>query len=284
MTFRPLAFLLLFFSHWHGLRGEDAAEGDWRHRERHRFPAAEARQGVAVDAEHFYAITNRAIGKYRKDTGDRVAGWKDAADGRFRHLNAGVVFEGKLYCAHSNFPAMPEESSVEIWDTATMRHLTSHVFPKPPGSLTWVDRRDGIWFACFAHYKATSDPALSRVTSFDERWNSLATWTFPASVIARFGGHSSSGGSFGPGGHLYVSGHDATELYLLDLPDEGGGMIHRGTIAVSAAGQAFAWDRSAGSEGILYAIQRKTREVIVSSIEKRPRDSQASGVSPEAAE
>jgi hypothetical protein len=42
-----------------------------------RFKADEAHQGVAVDAEHFYAITNAAIGKYRKDTGERVGGWKD---------------------------------------------------------------------------------------------------------------------------------------------------------------------------------------------------------------
>ena len=42
---------------------------------RKRFKADEAHQGVAVDAEHFYAITNAAIGKYRKDTGERVGGW-----------------------------------------------------------------------------------------------------------------------------------------------------------------------------------------------------------------
>ncbi|MCB1078466.1 MAG: hypothetical protein KDM64_11630, partial [Verrucomicrobiae bacterium] len=31
---------------------------DWHHAEWRRFPAAEANQGVAVDAECFYAITN----------------------------------------------------------------------------------------------------------------------------------------------------------------------------------------------------------------------------------
>ena len=31
-----------------------------------RFGAAEARQGVAVDERHFYAISNRRIGKYDK--------------------------------------------------------------------------------------------------------------------------------------------------------------------------------------------------------------------------
>lgn len=35
-------------------------------RELRRFPAPEAHQGVAVDVDHLYAITNRGIGKYEK--------------------------------------------------------------------------------------------------------------------------------------------------------------------------------------------------------------------------
>ncbi len=34
-----------------------------------RFPASQAHQGVAVDREHIYAIANRTIGKYDKQTG-----------------------------------------------------------------------------------------------------------------------------------------------------------------------------------------------------------------------
>ncbi|NBB86330.1 MAG: hypothetical protein GVY12_08975, partial [Bacteroidetes bacterium] len=37
-----------------------------------RISAPEAHQAVAVDAEHVYAITNQAIGKYDKTTGERV--------------------------------------------------------------------------------------------------------------------------------------------------------------------------------------------------------------------
>lgn len=236
----------------------------WQHEELRRFPAAEAKQGVAVDAEFFYAIDNHAIGKYRKDTGTRVAGWDGGPAGRIKHLNAGVVLDGKLYCAHSNFPALPEQSSVEIWDTATMQPVGEHPFAKPPGSLTWVDRRDGAWFACFAHYKKTSDPARTRVVKFDAEWMPLATWSFPAALIARFAGNSSSGGAFGPGGRLFVTGHDARELYVLDLPANGSVLSWSTTVPISAAGQAFAWDPSAA--GVLYSIERKTREVIVSRI------------------
>lgn len=237
---------------------------DWLHADLRRLKAVEANQGVAVDREHFYAITNHAIGKYRKDTGERVAGWDGDKDGRIRHLNAGVVLEGKLYCAHSNFPAMPEESSVEIWDTATMQPTASHVFEKPPGSLTWVDRRDGAWFACFVQYRKTGDPAKSRVVKYDAQWRQLASWSFPAALIERFAGNSASGGSFGPGGFLFVTGHDAPELYVLEMPEGGGELIWKATIPITAAGQAFAWDR--GEDGVLYSIQRKTKEVIVSRI------------------
>ncbi len=245
-----------------------AAAADLQHTELRRFKAAEANQGVAVDAQHFYAITNHVIGKYRKDNGERVAGWEGAKDGRIKHLNAGIVLDGKLYCAHSNFPALPEESSVEIWDTATMQPVDKHVFEKPTGSLTWVDRKDGAWFACFAHYKQTSDPAKSCVVKFNDQWQEQARWSFPIKLIERFAGMSSSGGSFGPGGHLFVTGHDAKELYVLDVPASSGELQWLSTIPISAAGQAFAWDR--GEDGVLYSIQRKTKEVIVSRIGAGP--------------
>ncbi len=237
---------------------------DWAHTELRRFKADEATQGVAVDAQHFYAITNHAIGKYRKDNGERLGGWDGGKGGRIKHLNAGVVLDGKLYCAQSNFPALPEQSSVEIWDTTTMQPLDAHHFETPPGSLTWVDQRDGFWFACFAHYKKTSDPALSCVVKYDAQWRELMRWTFPAALIQRFAGNSSSGGAFGFEGHLFVTGHDAAELYELEVPANGGELTWLATIPISSAGQAFAWDRS--DDGVLYSIQRKTKEVIASRL------------------
>lgn len=256
---RTLVFLLIC---------QLASAAELQHTELRRFKAAEANQGVAVDAQHFYAITNHAIGKYRKDNGARVAGWEGAKEGRIKHLNAGIVLDGKLYCAHSNFPALPEESSVEIWDTTTMQPIDRHVFENPPGSLTWVDRKDSAWFACFAHYKQTSDPAKSCVVKFNDQWQEQARWPFPAKLIEKFAGMSASGGSFGPGGHLFVTGHDAKELYVLDVPASSGELQWISTIPISASGQAFAWDRS--DDGVLFSIQRKTKEVIVSRIGAGP--------------
>lgn len=241
-------------------------KGEWRHEEMKRFKANEAHQGVAVDAEHFYAITNAAIGKHRKDTGERVGGWKETA-GRIKHLNAGIVLDGKLWCAHSNYPEMPMKSSVEVFDPKTMQHLDSIDLTSVGGSLTWVDRRDGWWYACFAQYAKTGDPARTRVVRFDANWKPAAEIRFPVEMVAKFGKNSSSGGSFGPDRHLFITGHDAQELYVLDLPVTGDVWTWKTAIPISAHGQAFAWDRS--SPGLLYSIDRKTKEVIVSHIIRR---------------
>jgi len=239
-------------------------KGDWRHEEVKRFKADEAHQGVAVDAEHFYAITNAAIGKYRKVTGERVGGWKAAAGGHIKHLNAGLILDDKLWCAHSNYPEMPMKSSVEVFDPKTMQLLQSINLASVGGSLTWVDRRDGWWYACFAQYAKTGDPARTRVVRFDLHWKPAAEIRFPAEMVAKFGKNSSSGGSFGPNRHLFITGHDAQELYVLDLPVKGDVWTWKMAIPISAHGQAFAWDR--GAPSLFYSIDRKTKEVIVSRI------------------
>ena len=239
----------------------------WQGKELRRFNAAEANQGVAVDDEFFYAITNRAIGKYRKSDGQKVLDWKDSKGGPFIHLNAGLVDNGKLIGAHSNFPGIPMTSSIEYWDAATLQHTDSFSFGiLPGGSLTWLARKDKKWFACFVHYntsqKATGkDSAWSRIVELDGKTKQpVKSWVFPPALLARFNGSSASGGSFGPGGYLYVSGHDGAEIYVLTFPESGSVMNWIATVSAPINGQAFAWDSSRSS--ILYGINRKTREVI----------------------
>jgi hypothetical protein len=50
----------------------------------------------------------------------------------------------------------------------------------------------------------------------------------------------------------------------MDLPVEGDAWAWKTAIPISAHGQAFAWDRSAPA--LLYSIDRKTHEVIVSRV------------------
>src|SRR6185436_1564667 len=105
-----------------------------------------------------------------------------------------------------------------------------------------------------------------QIVRFDAKWAKLESWSFPPELIQRFGANSSSGGGFGQEGLLFVTGHDAKELYVLEFPKSGPVMKWIATIPISAAGQAFNWDPV--KPEMFYSINRKTREVIVSRIGK----------------
>jgi len=62
-------------------------------------PAPEASQAAAADADFVYAIANDRIGKYERTTGRRVG----MSNGDAHHLNSGFFWQGRLYCAHSNY-------------------------------------------------------------------------------------------------------------------------------------------------------------------------------------
>ena len=137
-----------------------------------RLPAPEANQGVPVDGAFVYAVGNSEIGKYDRATGQQVAKWTgDPAT--FPHLNSCAVIGAELVCASSNYPATPMASTVEVFDPVTMVHVRSQPLGRQPGSLTWVDRREGAWWAGFANYdgrggepgrdhRFTTVPALRR--------------------------------------------------------------------------------------------------------------------------
>jgi hypothetical protein len=229
------------------------------------WPAPEARQGVAVDAEHFYAVVNSRIGKYRKADGTKVAEW--AGDRvAIRHLNSCVVEGSELVCANSNFPETPMASSVEIFDTSTMRHLRSIPLGVRNGSLTVVERREGQWWAIFANYDAPRSHLGrthrdTKVVLFSDDWAEVGGYALPDSVLTRLAPHSISGGSFGPDGLLYLTGHDAPDLYVMRIPRQGPMLEHVATIPVPFEGQAWAWDRAAGRT--IYAIRRQASEVVI---------------------
>lgn len=245
--------------------------GDWSYVEIRRMPAPEARQGVATDREHLYVISNHALGKYRKATGERVGNWECPMGEPLTHLNAGIVHLGVLYCAHSNFPGVPMTSSVEKWDTTTLKHIGTHNFGRTDGSLTWIERYKDGWIACFVHYgrqggEPGRGPAWTRLVEFDGEWKKIGGWVFPADLMAKLGEHgfSVSGGAFGPGGHLYVSGHDERALFVLALPEAGSALKWIATIPISAQGQAFSWDPH--EPGLLYTLSKQAREIIVGRV------------------
>ncbi|HYF37243.1 MAG TPA: hypothetical protein VD994_18220 [Prosthecobacter sp.] len=269
------SFLLLAFA---TLAAAHAAEAPppappvsklYEHEELRRFKSPEANQGVVADDEFLYVISNSAIGKYRKTNGEQIAAWKQPKGGPLIHLNAGMMHEGKLYCAHSDFSQIPMTSSVEIFDPATLKHISTHSLGIGPGSLTWIAWHQQSWFACFAHYskdkpKTGRDPSWTELVQFDPQWRRMAGWVFPASILERFGGSSCSGGTFGRNGEIYVTGHTWAELYVLRFPEAGSTLVHVDTIPISAEGQAFCWDPV--EPDIFYGIIKRTQEVVVSRI------------------
>jgi hypothetical protein len=229
-----------------------------------RFKAPEATQGVAVDARHVYAVANSRIAKYDKATGKKLAEWSGER-ARFPHINSCEVIGKELVCANSNYPQLPQRSSVEFFDPATMTHLRTVSLGQQIGSLTWVDRKDGVWWVGFANYdqgggEPGRDHRYSAVVKFDDQWRRMESWAFPASVLDRFEPRSTSGGGWGPDGLLYVSGHDHPEVYAMRLPKGGSVLDHLATIQVQVEGQAITFDKS--QPRVLFGISRPGREVV----------------------
>lgn len=226
------------------------------------FAAPEARQGVAADAKHFYAVDNTVVAKYELASGRRVAAWTGPRNGLIRHLNSCLADGGRIRCANSNYSQTPMASSIEVFETAAMTHAESHSLGmRDEGSLTWFDRWRGGWVAGFAHYDQTGgvpfkDHRFSSVVTFDAEWRRTGGWSFPASTLERMAPYAASGGAIGPDGWLYLLGHDRPEMYVVARPPMGPTMIHIATIDLEAEGQAFAWAQD-GSRTVFTIDRRK---------------------------
>ncbi|MCA9022034.1 MAG: hypothetical protein KDA74_17925, partial [Planctomycetaceae bacterium] len=120
---------LLFSVLLNSIASTQAEEKQAGFRELKRFPAKEAHQAVAVDEDSFYAIASRGIARYQKSDGTLLKTWTGPKDSHIRHLNSGVIIDGELYCAHSNWPAAPLKNTVEIFDAKTLKHLETLKFP-----------------------------------------------------------------------------------------------------------------------------------------------------------
>ncbi len=229
-----------------------------------RLPAPEARQGVAVGPRDVYAIANYRIARYDKRTGEKRAAWEGSPE-RFPHINSCALIARELVCAASNFPQVPQASSVEIFDPMTLAHKRSVSLGMEIGSLTWVDWHEGAWWAMFANYDAKGgepghDHRYTQLVKFDAAWRRTESWALPSAILDRIAPMSISGGGWGPDGRLYLSGHDLPELYAVALPKGGATLDYAGTYSMAAEGQAIDWDES--QQGHFWGITRKGGEMI----------------------
>ena len=231
-----------------------------------RFPVALATQAVAVNKHYFYVINNSTITQYEKKTG-QLKGAYDGTKAGIKHLNSGVVLNGKLYCANSNFPGVPMTSSIEIFDAATLKHIGNHSFGiAVQGSVTWIDQKNGYWWVGFAQYSGEhassgKDNSWTTVLKFDKKWHQMEAWVFPKNVVHSFGTMSNSGGVWGKDGYLYCTGHDKNEIYVMQIPDKGYTLRYVRTIQAPIHGQGIAVDHSERDKFIMYGINKPQKIV-----------------------
>lgn len=245
------------------------------------YPAFDARQGVAVDKEYFYAVDSYSVTKHRKSDGKAVLQWDGDEYGKvIFHLDSMMERDGKLYASHSNYSITPMTSSVEVWDAETLNHVATHSFGIYRGSFTWLDRHDGFWWGAFANYdriqKGDTEPygktKNTQIVKMDDNFNTLQSWILPDYILSRITPMSNSGGSWGPDGLLYLTGHDHGELYVMQIPEAGSILHHAATVIIpnSIEGQGIAWDRSengtAEQNRILWGISKQKRNVYKVSI------------------
>ena len=229
------------------------------------FDAPAARQAVAVSDKHLFAIGNTTIEQYDKTTGEKRLSWKDDS-GLLKHLNSGLVWEGKLYCAHSNFPEMPMASSIEVFDPETLAHLESYSLGIDIGTATWLDRYQGHWYVAFAHYSKGAgqepgkDNSWSQLVKFTDDWQRMGAWIYPKELLERFSGMSNSGGYITEAGDIIITGHDHKELYLLTFPPMGYTLQWLETWSAPFEGQGIAVDSEDAS--IIYGISRSQRKIV----------------------
>lgn len=252
LSFCSKSMMTLLVSYLMSLPGLLLA-ADWR--ETSTLPAPEAIQAAAADERFVYAIASRSVARYSRQSGQRVA----VSSGPATHLNSGFLWNGRLLCAHSNYPKTPEQSDIRILDPESMELSVFHDFGNYGGSLTWVVRYQNHWWCNFALYGDRNHQTF--LVKFDDEWKELRRWSYPDSVVERLGRYSLSGGLWF-GNDLLVSGHNRPEVYRLRLPEDGTTLMHTGTESTPFTGQGFAVDAVTTD---LVGISRAERRVIFAS-------------------
>jgi hypothetical protein len=218
--------------------------------------APEANQAACADERFVYAIDSKVIAKYDRASGQQIA----VSSGEAHHLNSGFLWQGKVYCAHSNYPRKPEKSEIMILDPQTMVLSQFKNFGEYRGSLTWVVRDDDVWWCNFAQYGA--DNAKTVLVKLDAEWRELAAWTYPPEVIKELGQYSISGGIWRDG-FLLATGHDHKVVYRLRLPPKGDILELVDVLPSPFPGQGIASDPKTGA---VIGIDRDKRKIIFAEL------------------
>lgn len=228
----------------------------------------DATQAAAADRRFVYAISSTTVAQYDRSTGRLV---RRSTTEHTQHLNSGFVSAGKVWCAHSNYPAEPEASDIRVFDPESGRLEVYHVFTDPPGSLVWCIEKDGRWWCCFAHYGAENHRTVLVEYEPGGFGRERCRYTFPAEVIADWDGMSGSGGVW-DGDTLLVSHHHFKVLYRLRLPAVGTVLEFVEALHCPFPGQGIAADPLTGG---LVGIDRPRRAIVFAIWRGEPQEPDA---------
>ncbi len=260
-----LRFASSFTAHLHRFLGAWVALTTWSVMAEESYvatktlPAPEGNQAAAVEGKFVFAIGSAVIAKYDRATGERLA----LSTGKAKHLNSGFFWEGKLYCAHSNYPEKPEKSEIMMLDPEAMVISAYKNFGEYRGSLTWCVHEGANWWCTFARYGKAENAGTSLV-KFDNEWHELGAWTYPPEVVQELGEYSISGGIW-KDGELLVTGHDRKVIYRLHLPEKGTVLERLATVPSPFPGQGIAVDPATGG---LVGIDRGKKSVVFAELKK----------------
>lgn len=218
-----------------------------------------ANQAAAATDKLVFVVDNGVVGKYDRATGKELA----HSTGKAEHLNSGFLWEGKLYCAHSNYPKKPHQSDIRVLDPETMKLTIFHAFDEPPGSLTWAVRRGENWWCCFAHYGKENEKSV--LVHYDVGWKEIRRWTFPKELVADWGNYSLSSGIW-VGDDLLATGHDKRVIYKLRVPKDGTVVEVSEVVPSPFPGQGIAVDPKTGG---LVGIDRGKRQVLFAKFQAK---------------
>lgn len=202
------------------------------------FPAPEAHQAAAADDQYVYVISSTAVAAYDRNTRQRQ--WVSHG-GQASHLNSGFLWQGKLLCAHSNYPQQPNTSQIKAVDLSSRELSDFKDFGVSDGSLTWVVRHQDAWWCNFAFYGA--EQQKTRLVRYDDQWRETGSWTYPPQLYRFLGQYSLSGGIW-DGNTLLVTDHDHPVIYRFRLPQVGNELEWIDRRSVPFTGQGFALDPS----------------------------------------
>ncbi|MFO0822484.1 MAG: endonuclease [Gemmataceae bacterium] len=210
-----------------------------------------ATQAAAADEKRVFAVSSTTVAMYDRDSGKLLA----KADGA-THLNSAFLFQGKVYCAHSNYPKKPELSEIRVFDPEAKTLTIFHEFKEPPGSIVWNIHDGKHWWCCFAHYGADNPKTV--LVRFGDGFKEEQRWSFPKAVVDDWDKMSASGGIW-DGDTLLVSHHHYKVLYRLKVPKDGKELELAESLACPFPGQGIATDPKTGG---LVGIDRGAKKVV----------------------